>query len=258
MARVSNPSRPAARHIAYHVLREQLARPGCAVCMLAAAAVRQAVESLCHEGVTDPGVRERLRGSHGCCAEHTRLLNEQAGRLAVAILYDDLLSCLERELEPLADTRWRPPRRPPRELPCPLCEVHRDQQQRCVRVLAVSIEDAELAAALRGSDGLCRAHLLSLCRQVPPGARRRLVEEELARLAQLRAQLAAVRRKYDHRFAGEAWGEELTAPERAIARLCGEAQVPDEAPVPASEGSAGRVPPAGSTLPPGSPRRAEG
>src|SRR4051812_32471992 len=109
------------KHLAYHELLEQLPATGCVVCRQSAAAVGRYLDSLCSEFVNDIDLRERIRASFGFCAPHAARLDEGASRLTVAILYEDLLRRLDRELE----ASVRPPRRRPLPAPCPACEAAR-------------------------------------------------------------------------------------------------------------------------------------
>jgi uncharacterized protein DUF6062 len=207
--------------LAYHELLEGLKLPGCAVCRSGAATARRYLESLCWEFINDPPVRSRLRKSLGFCRGHAYQLDAQASRLAVAILYEDLLRTLEAELQ----SALKPRRRPAALSPCPACEAVEGQEQSTLQVLADFIEDPAVADAYRDSAGLCRPHMLALCRRLPETSRRRVVAEEQLRLQTLLGELAEVKRKSDYRSANEAWGDERTAPTRAIAKLVGE---PDE------------------------------
>jgi hypothetical protein len=219
---VSQDAARPGKHLAYYQVLEQLRAPGCAVCHLGLREGRRYLESLAGECVTDPTVRERLRKSFGVCREHARQLDGVAGRLSMAIYYDDFLACLERELETLDGGGWRLRPAARGSAPCPACEGVRQHEARSLEVLALSIDDPEMAEAFAASDGLCRGHMLELCRRLSPPARRRVIAEERARLARLREELAEVRRKSDHRFLGESWGEEKTSPTRAAAKISGE------------------------------------
>lgn len=64
-----------------------------------------------------------------------------------------------------------------------------------------------MAAAYETSPGLCLTYTLKLCRLLEGPARQRMIALERARL---------------QRFRGEPWGEEKTAPGRAVAKISGE------------------------------------
>jgi hypothetical protein len=207
----------APKHLHYHELLEQLRRPGCAVCALGAAAARRSLESLAGESVTDPDARERWRESFGLCAPHARRFEAEAPRLTVAILFGDLLRRMEGELESRPRLR-----RPPSPAPCPACTAAAEQEEASLRVLAESIDEPGMAEAYGASSGLCRRHTLGLLPRLPKTARARVAAEERERLRRLGEELAEVQRKHDYRFAGEPWGEEKTAPARAVTKITGE------------------------------------
>ena len=208
----------AARHLPYHELEEQLRQPGCAVCRLGAGAVRRYLESLCGEQVTDPQARKRWQEARGLCAGHAAQFDALAPRLTVAILYEDLVRQMERDLDGWAGPRPRP------ALParCPACASAAQQEERSLRVLAGSIDAPELAEAYRASAGLCRTHTAALLTRLPAPSRRRVVAEDKERLQRLLHELGEVKRKHDYRFTGEPWGEEKSAPGRAVAKISGE------------------------------------
>ncbi|HTE20372.1 MAG TPA: hypothetical protein VK689_18565, partial [Armatimonadota bacterium] len=114
------------KHLLYHELLERLRQPGCAVCGLSAAAAAQHLDSLCGECVTDPRARQRWQESLGLCAPHSAQFDALAPRLTVAILYEDLLRQMERELE--GWTRAR--RRPPPAARCAACAASAQSEER--------------------------------------------------------------------------------------------------------------------------------
>jgi hypothetical protein len=58
------------------------------------------LDAILYENVNDAGTRDHLRASPGCCGEHAwRLPNNSGSALGMAILYQDLLTAMERSLE---------------------------------------------------------------------------------------------------------------------------------------------------------------
>lgn len=222
------------KHLPYHRLLEQLREPGCAVCILGAREAARALDAFCWEHVNDPGVRERLRASLGFCPQHAHQLDAHPDRLAIAILYGDLVRHAAQELGRRATAR----RSTSPHRPCPVCQVVEEQERECIEVLAAFIDDPEMDAARRNSTGLCLGHTLDLCRRLKGPALRRVVAEEQARLQGLAAELAEFVRKRDYRFRDEPWGPEKAAPSRAVAKLAGEKSAID----PRATGGESRVP----------------
>jgi hypothetical protein len=211
------------KHLPYHRLLEQLAQPGCALCLLVSEAARRILETLHDEQLLDPDRRVRLRASLGFCPPHARQAAATAPRLSTAILYEDFLRRAEEELE-----AWTRLRRPPEPgTPCPVCAAAQREEEAYVRVMAAYIDDPAMASAYERSTGLCLRHTLHLCRRLKEPARRRIVAHERVRLQRLRAELSEVIRKHDYRFRGEPWGEERSAPDRAVAKLTGEGPIAD-------------------------------
>ena len=203
------------KHLPYQELLDQLGRPGCAVCHLADGAVARYFESLCGEFVTDPESRFRWRDSFGLCGPHSHQFEKLAPRLTVAILYEDLLRRMDAELvEGKGRSRAA--------LPCPACAAATQAEESGLRVLAESAGEPELGDAFRASSGLCRRHVLALCARLRGPARERLIGEERARVETLLAELREVQRKHDYRYSREPWGEEKTAPTRAVRKIAGE------------------------------------
>ena len=141
---------------------------------------------------------------------------------------------------------------------CPACLVAREAEQRYIEVLIAELgsmsdigpsSDAgwgtgvgssvglgssarlgsaafesgpDLERALASSDGLCLTHLVQALKASRYGAAAtRLLQASIAKLEELKAQLAEIRRKHDYRFSGEPWGPEKDAWARAAALWSG-------------------------------------
>ncbi|MGE5584814.1 MAG: DUF6062 family protein [Bacillota bacterium] len=135
---------------------------------------------------------------------------------------------------------------------CPACLVAREAEQRYIGVLVAelgSMSDAgpgsdpgsspgagsipgfglsarlgsaacesgtDLERVLASSEGLCLSHLAQALKAARgAAAARRLLRASMAKLEELKAQLAEIRRKHDYRFSGEPWGVEKDAWARA-------------------------------------------
>src|SRR5687768_1038416 len=102
-------------------LLEALARPGCPLCRVLAAATGHHLEALLDERVTLPQAHREFRASRGFCGEHAwalppAALAAQSAR-GTAMLYAPLLAALlDRWPDPRRRRRWLAP-----EQPCPLC-----------------------------------------------------------------------------------------------------------------------------------------
>ncbi|MEW6105743.1 MAG: DUF6062 family protein [Bacillota bacterium] len=92
-----------------------------------------------------------------------------------------------------------------------------------VRLGSAAFESGpDLERALASSDGLCLSHLVQALKASRCGAAAtRLLQASIAKLEELKAQLAEIRRKHDYRFSGEPWGPEKDAWARAAALWSG-------------------------------------
>jgi hypothetical protein len=221
IARGPRVARQPSRHMTYHDLREELVRPGCAVCRLVAHAVDRYLRGLLHESVNDPGLRERLRASQGFCPEHAWQLQRAGDPLAVSILWRDLLSgALDSVNGPGTEKGRR------RSAICPACEIAAEAERRYLETLVDHLASGSLRDEYERSPGLCLPHLRKALRQASAGVRALLLESEAAKLSRLNHELAEIIRKNDYRFRAEPWGPEKDAWIRATGKLAGEA--PDQ------------------------------
>jgi hypothetical protein len=222
----------------HHRLVEACRAPGCPVCRCLGELARRHLAAVLSEHVTDPASRARLAASGGFCATHAAvlpLLPDSA--LGSAILCEGLLGRARRGLSerrralerPARDRAWtrllrrrREPggegrRRPPG---CPVCEMVARAERNYLDTLVASVEDAELAAAFRGSAGLCLPHLgLVLDR----GDRRAavLLDWTLDKVDRLLGDLRAFVDKHDYRATARASPEEAASWRAALALLAG-------------------------------------
>ena len=222
-------------------MRRDLGRPGCVACRGASRSVWRYLDALLWEQVTDPGVRLRLRASHGFCREHTRMVvavaSAASGQLGLAILGEDLLRHVWGDLEVygarLASERgWRRWRRArisalDPTARCPACEVAGRTAQNVVRDLAKVEPDLEVSQrALEGTQHICLPHLrLGLARATSQAEAERLIDIYRAGDLRLRRDLAEFIRKRDYRCQHERTTEnEGDAYARAMRALVGERQ----------------------------------
>ncbi len=231
------------RHLPFHALLEALEQPGCPLCWLAARAVERALEGLSYENINDPEVQREFRSALGLCARHGwQWVDRLHSGQGAAILYGATATTALTRLragrngsEPpgglLALVLGARPETPPEvaaltpEGPCPMCRVRDETARRAAEVLRGGLKDAEFKAAYDRSDGVCIPHLrwmLADARSADQHARQALVERAMARLEQLRGELAEYVRKHDYRFQHEPYGSEREAPLRALAFFAGE------------------------------------
>jgi len=217
MARNLRVARQPSRHMTYHDLSEALAQAGCAVCRLVATATDRYLRSLLHESVNDPGVRERLRASHGFCCEHSWQLQRRGDPLGISILWRDLLTQASESGNGPQHGKGKG-----RTAVCPACEIATEAERRYLGTLVEHLASGSLRGEYDTSPGLCLPHLRKAFRQGSAGARAFLLESEAAKLSGLSQELAEIIRKNDYRFREEPWGAERDAWIRATSKLAGE------------------------------------
>jgi len=230
-------AKPRIHEAGYHDLLDDLRHPGCPVCLGANRAAWRYIDGLLWELVNDPGVRARLRESHGFCREHALLVLdiglEQGNALGIAILYEDLLTHISQKAvcaprgrrENLLQSRRRPD--PTRLAPrgdCPACETGRHVAANYLRILATADAASEIGRAARQeSRGLCVSHLVHGLRLAPsPEHADRLLDIYLRGESELRTDLREFIRKQNWWHQEEPFGQEVGAWKRAVYRVIGE------------------------------------
>ncbi len=199
---------------------------GCVLCRLEERWLRDWLDGLLYEKVTDRSLRARLREAGGFCPRHARRLTAFRDGLGVAILYGDQLQEAGRLLERAGAARKAGPA--PGWERCPAClaqvrkRTHLSQAVAAVLETLPALGGAGLAAAFTPYPRFCLPHLLATLPRIGPAALRR----ETARLAaaaviRLEAELDEYRRKADHRSAGEPMGPERDAWLRAVRLMAG-------------------------------------
>ncbi len=222
-------------------VRRDLEQAGCVACRGASRSAWRYLEALLWEQVTDPGVRLRLRASHGFCPEHSRMVmavaSAASGQLGLAILGEDLLRHVREDLEVYgarieSERAWRRGRRArisalAPTARCPACEAAGRTAQNVVRDLAKADPDLEVSRrALDGTPHICLPHLrLGLAQAMSRAEADQLMGIYRAGDLALRRDLAEFIRKRDYRFQHERTTEhEGDAYARALRVLVGDRQ----------------------------------
>ncbi len=233
--------------VSYFELRDAFREEGCPVCRLLLKWTRRYLDSLFHEYVNDPGVRQQLRESHGFCNWHAWMAatidNSPSG---IAIIYEHLLkdqiwilqdflgSLKPRSWWTQLKARWLHVEREPftqthqhRRPTCPACERREAFfEQDFIETLLTSLSDPEFADGFRLSFGLCLPHLY---RAIATGRDQPnlplLLELQVKKLEALRGELAEYIRRLDYRFMAEPRGEEKTSWRRVVELFVGKREV---------------------------------
>ncbi len=223
------------KHTEYYEVMEALRdSKACAVCVILEKNSKRHLEALMYESVNDPTVRAPLVKSHGFCRKHTLRLIECGDPLGLAILYQDQISCLQRELDSLerpkpalkkaleslgAGKKARPWRR---DEACPECLVEREWETRNIAVLAGWIGEPEMMKAIERGVGLCAQHLLLTAAACETEERKALlIKAHRAKIEGLKAELAEFVRKNEYRASAESIGKEADSWLRALKSIAG-------------------------------------
>ena len=187
------------------------------MCSLLTKGAQSYIGSMLYENVNDGEVRGLLRLSHGLCRIHSIMMTHGEDHFGTAIIYEDILSHIRRELmggrvedlSPLKD--------------CPVCSYRRTMESSYVGIIAGFLFEKELRQALETCGGLCLAHLPQLMDQLAdPIELHEMLTLHVRTLEQIRGHLSEFVRKQDIQFRNEFVShDEETACEQAIDCLVG-------------------------------------
>jgi len=194
------------KHLPYFEVMEALqAADACVVCWQVAKATRARIESLLYESVTDRGVSEQLRQSHGYCRRHTELLIATGDALGVGILHRPVLEAWMTHLEDIAAD---PPYRfigQGRESEwtgtsgCPFCVDELAHAIRTAVTITEWMDDEALAKAMAAAPPFCPAHFQAvLVRCKTSKSRVTFLESERSKIRALHAELEALISSFNH------------------------------------------------------------
>jgi len=210
------------KHTPYFELIDAQAQGGCPICRLVYKASDRYLDAILFEATLDPRVRDKLKHSHGFCAEHVAMMRSKPGRaLGAALIYRDALRMLTEALDTLPD---QPPSLRERvglgrgaarsaalepELPCPACGIAASAAADNISLLLAHLDDPDMQAAYAAGDGLCLPHLRQAIDTASAAETlRQLIEPQVARNLAMLTDLDEYIRKRDHRFRGEKMGPE--------------------------------------------------
>lgn len=212
----------------YFEVQESLEKPGCPICTLDSQAEARYLQSLFREGITDPDIRDKVRAAGGFCMHHAGLIVDGGNPLGTAILGQDLVANWRKLIEGTwSQTGSQRTARlqaalPDPRLSCPACAAVSAAEHRYLRALLEMADKPEVQPRLESGAGLCLPHLLEAAAiSTPQAGLHALLQAQSASLKRLEIELAEFIRKKDYRFAGEPFGAEADAPERAVRLLSG-------------------------------------
>jgi hypothetical protein len=150
-----------------HLLEREPLR--CPVCATVGKSLREHIDSLFYERVTDVSTREAIRRVGGFCRYHARLVSEQADALGTGLIVKDLLTNALRDLRGGKYDRpssggssfsrfFEGATRQPEALRCTICEVEDEIDRTAADSLLEGLADGDFRAAFERSPGLCMPH----------------------------------------------------------------------------------------------------
>jgi len=217
---------------------------GCPACRVEQVSVDRYIDNLFYESVNDVQLRERLRASMGFCHEHAWLaVDKRLGNaLGFAIIYHDVINNTLKQLDsnaaPPVTKHWSTLlKQIPEQVSamaqrvlyaltphkhCAVC-LQRDKTiHTIITSLSESLNEPEMANALRSSDGLCLPHLKKAFESVRDlETSNLLLSIHREKLESLRDELAEFIRKNDYRFKEEGFGAEGDSWKRAVSKVIG-------------------------------------
>lgn len=199
----------------------------CALCLFAVEAVRRFVDNLFYENVNDPPTRDRIRAGGGFCRYHAQMVSTQSDALGTAIILEDVVKSVLRDIE-RGGVTGEPPSSPLLRLFDNRPEK-RDREPCVICVAEVSAGDLALDALCRlmsgqagldlfgQSHGLCIPHFRRATeRHRDQPCWPRIAEVERRALGNLAVRLNRLARSYDYQSTEEpapevrrAWREGL-------------------------------------------------
>jgi Family of unknown function (DUF6062) len=221
----------------YDLLCAALAKPGCALCRLERDHLQRYLDGFMYEDVTDVDLRAKMRDAQGFCREHAAQAIRVRDSLGLAIIYQDILSSVDKEMkragvQPLAARGMlrrkaaagqSVARRITAQRSCPACAVRDEITEVCLRTLVASVHDNEIGATFQASDGLCLPHLRqALVLASNSSVVDALVSRQSQVISRLNSELAEFIRKHDHRFRHEQMCGEKDSWKRAIDMAVGQ------------------------------------
>ncbi len=226
-------------------LQRACQQEGCPVCAVVLEQVARTMDTWSYDGFTDVEQREKVTRARGFCPLHTWQLAQRNATFQLAIVYENILSTLDEDLEQQRlslpqETPGRDwlmeikqlfqagPSMPtnPAQLyeQCPFCRTRENIEQRLTERLVALLRHDDMPARLRQSTGLCRVHFALAFQYADvhaPAQRSVLIACQQESVRRVLGEVRELIRKHDYRFSEEARGEEMTAWRRAIALCAG-------------------------------------
>jgi hypothetical protein len=192
----------------------------CPVCRFVARGMKDYVDALFYERVTDVPTRQAIRDARGFCRRHARMVSLQADALGTTLIMEDIL---KNDLRDMTAGRYDQPseatglisrllgqkgpgvRGGASQPKCPLCATEHEMDEAAVDGLLQGLGNPDFADQIGRSAGLCMPHFrLAFDRAEEVEGWETLHEAQKRALTELVDRLHALARTHDYRFRDEA------------------------------------------------------
>jgi hypothetical protein len=220
------------KHTAYYELLEQLARPDCPICALAARRTHAFLERYLEEGVVHEDTWDRLAAAGGWCGRHAREIESFDDGLAVALFYGHLLKKKQvalaagQALLPQVPGEASAPGLMARlggaeaQLRCTACDIEEETERTQAHLVAKALGESEAVAAMQAHPGFCLHHVDLVSARTAETHKAAFIAQQGAKLKELADELELFVRRSEHN-ATEPLGTERNAWKRALRRYYG-------------------------------------
>lgn len=201
----------------------------CLVCVFADVGMKDHIDALFYERVTDVRTREIIREARGFCRFHARAVSQHADALGTSLILADVLTNDLRDLQ--NGVYDRPGSRTggpfrffserevklPRRAACPLCAVEEELEGLATDSVLDGLRDAEFTELFERSNGLCVPHFRLAYERCRDEARWDvIVRVQREALTRVTAALSELARKYDYRSHEKPQGAEAEVWRRGL------------------------------------------
>lgn len=199
----------------YFDLLDAMRRKVCPICFLIQKSEYRYMDTLFYELVNDPGVREKLRKSHGFCTKHAQLAKKVGKPLGIAIIYEDICSTLVEKME-------KGEKIPSPDKECPVCKLVEEVEEYYLQSFLKNFSCKDFQNRYKRSFGLCMPHFLAVYSRLSGQEEKdNLKQCQIHTLREYLLELEEFIRKHDYRFSYEEFGEEATSWNKVVDKVTG-------------------------------------
>lgn len=183
----------------------------CPICGLVEKRSESRIESVLKGAVTDTDTRREFLDSEGFCKHHAERVLRRKQPLSHAILYGNLL---EYKMRRIGREKFR-------KAKCRFCELEDESEKIYVYWFAKSLTEEAFFETYKEQAILCTTHLDAVLRKLRKKhpMRETLIETTKEKYDALNRDLQEIRRKYNYKYAKEAWTNSEKEAWKKVVRL---------------------------------------